>query len=217
MASNSVLHWLDGSGWIVLAGSESHDEIRALALGRAAADGGVAYVVLGNHNLAAVEETLSNMEDMGAPAGYMVDILAEDDLTIRNRLGEASVIVIGDTDQVADLRSSLTGAAITGIQDAFQNGAVVLAQGLSTMLFGAWLIGDASLDTGFKWLRNTFIIPGSVGDAAETGVHQLLEQQPTAIAIHIGPGSALALGPAGEVQPWGKREVKITLGQSFQN
>ncbi|MBZ0297102.1 MAG: hypothetical protein K8L99_31375, partial [Anaerolineae bacterium] len=163
-----------------------------------------------------VEDTFNSMEDMGAPTGYLVDIYAEDDRTIQQRLGEASVIVIGDTNQVADLRSALVGAAIAGIQNAFQNGAVVLAQGLSAMLFGAWVVENGQLNAGMEWLEDAFVVPGLIGEVAEAAARELLLQKPAAIAVHIGPDSALALGPTGEVQPWGKREVKITLGQSFQ-
>ena len=216
MASNSVLQWLDGSGWLILAGDNHHDEIRALALGRAAADGGVAYVVLGSGNLAAVEATLDNMEDMGAPTGYLVDVLSEDDATIEARLGEASVIVIGDVTDLTDLRSALMGAAIRGIQTAYENGAVVLAQGLSAMLFGVWMVGlDEHLGAGLSWVERVLIVPGAVGDAAPHLIQQFLYDEPASLSIFVGLNSALALGPTGEVETWGEGDVKITLGQGF--
>jgi hypothetical protein len=44
----------------------------------------------------------------------------------------------------------------------------------------------------------------------------VLRDYPDAIAIGIGPGSALVLGPNGEVETWGKQQVTISLGPGYQ-
>ena len=102
MAHNNVLRWRDGRGWLVLSGwAEAGSEVRAQAIGRTAADGGVAYVSLGNDTNVA-EAALLDMEDLGAASGYLVDVLSEDDETIRTKLAEASMIVIeSDADLAA--------------------------------------------------------------------------------------------------------------------
>src|SRR5690606_20797492 len=113
MASNAALQWQDGRGWLVLAGSAS-DTVRARALGIAAADGGIAYLATQGVN-ASVEQILTDMEDLGAPSGYLVDVLTEDDSVIQSKLAEASMIVIGGDPSVTNVRSALLGAGIAGI------------------------------------------------------------------------------------------------------
>lgn len=212
MATNNVLRWLDGRGWLVLAGGSS-DEIRALALGRAAADGGVAYVAF---DAAEAEITLNDMEDLGAPSGYLVDVMAEDDETVQSKLSDASMIVVSGGDSVGDARGALLGAAVAGIQAAFANGALILVEGVSTTVLGAWIVlEDGMLVNGLEWMENAFILPDVTSVATSQQAQEILIAQPMGMAIGIGSGSALVLGPDGEVETWGSKQVTITLGRDY--
>jgi hypothetical protein len=213
MASNKVLRWLDGRGWLVLAGGAS-DEIRALALGRASADGGVAYISFGSPQLA--EKTLDDMEDLGAPSGYLVDVLSEDDETVQSKLADTSMVVINGGSSVGDVRGAIMGAAASGIQEAFASGALILAEGINAMLLGAWVIlEDQSLVSGLDWVESALIMPTLTSVSASQTVQEVLNEQPMGIAIGIGAGSALALGPDGEVETWGDKQVTIALGRNY--
>lgn len=216
MASNTVLHWKDGSGWLVLAGGESNSEIAALALGRLAADGGIAYLMLGGQFQQKVEQILADMDDLGSPPGYLVDVMTEDDDTIRQKLGEAGMIVITGGESVDQLRDALLGAAAEGIQTAFENGALVLAQGAGAMVFGNWVIlQHGQQQQGLQWLENSLILPAVTSIAHDPLAKSLLALEPAAIAVGIGVDSALALGPNGELEIWGNPEVTIALGQNY--
>ena len=216
MAHNNVLRWLDGRGWLVLSGGgDAPSEIRATALGRVSADGGVAYVSLGSQ-AGLGEKALADMEDLGAPPGYLVDVMTEDDQTIQTRLAEAGMVVIEGDASVDDLRSSLIGAAVDGIQTAYQNGAVVLAEGRAASVFGAWVLTEADeLTSGFEWLENALVIPGITSVSESDVAKNVLARQSAAIAVGIGENSALALGPDGEVETWGERQVTIALGKDY--
>lgn len=216
MARNNVLRWLDGRGWLVLSGSgDNLSAVRANALSRAAADGGVAYVSLGGQS-EQVEKVLADMEDLGAPPGYFVDILSEDDQTIQAKLADAGIVVIDGSASIDDLRSSLIGAAIEGIQTAFQNGAVVLAEGRAAVVFAAWVLREfGELTSGLEWLENSLIMPGITSVSQSGAVQEVLLLQPGAIAVGIGEGSALALGPDGEVETWGEGIVTVALGKDY--
>jgi len=138
-------------------------------------------------------------------------------MTIRQKLGEASVIVITDHPDVADLRSALFGAAEAGIRDAYLNGAVVLVEGRSCMVFGAWVVLEAGeLVGGFEWLEAALVIPSLVSIAQSPEAIAVLDAQPSAIAVGMGPGSALALGPENQVEPWGNKQVTVALGRDYQ-
>ncbi|HEX2907029.1 MAG TPA: hypothetical protein VHO69_09230 [Phototrophicaceae bacterium] len=218
MASHNILRWRDGRGWLVLAGSsEDSTEVRAQAIGRMAADGGVAYVSLGNYDDWS-EKTLADMDDLGAPPGYIVDALTEDDQTLLARLSEAALIVIEDAPDVENLRSGLMGAAASGMQAAFENGAVILAEGWGAMVLGAWVVRpDGAIVSGLEWLADALVVPGitSVGQSEPARI--MFNEQPSALAVGIGSGSALAFGPDGEVEPWGQQQVTVALGPEFRS
>lgn len=207
MPTQSVLNWLDGRGWLILSGG-ADDEIRAQALGRAAADGGVACVSLSGDP----DALLDDIADLGAPSGYLVDVFGEDDQTLRDKLAQAGMIVITGGGSAADVRGALLGAALEGIEAAYANGAVILLEDYGAMAFGAWLVDD-DVTTGLEWLTGAAVLTG-VADAALHAT-PIFDAQPNAVAIAIMFGSALALGPDGQVETWGKREVTIALGSAY--
>jgi hypothetical protein len=212
--AQNVFRWLDGRGWLVLAGGGETGDIRAQALGRAAADGGLACISLkGDPNL------LEDLEDLGAPSGYLVDLNTEDDQTIHDRLAEAGIIVIDSAASVKEARSLLRGAPIEGIQQAFEHGAVVLAEGITAAAFGGWLLlSGGEVTEGLEWLENALVAAPqlAIPDLA-TYARPVLLAQPSAIAVGIGQGSALALGPDSEVETWGEKRVTIALGTAYSS
>lgn len=210
MPTQNIFTWRDGRGWLVFSSyPDTQSEIRGIALGRAAADGAVACVAL-SHDPAAADQLLDDVEDLGAPSGYIVDIFSEDDPTLRDRLGEAGVIVIA-TDQSADsVRSALVGAAIEGIENAFANGAIVLVEGAAATAFGDWLIrDDGSYGHGLQWLNKVLVLTEVTG-VAEIA-HDLFIHERDSIGIAISERSALAFGPDGEIEVWGDRSVTVAL------
>lgn len=209
MPAQSVLQWRDGRGWLVLAGGESA-ATRAKVLARAITDGGLA-VIWAASNIDAGDHLLDDLEDLGAPSGFLVDVLSEPDDSLRTHLAEAGIVVIGDGDDVSQLRSGVLGAAIEGIQTAYNNGAVILVEGQSIALMGAWITPRTGLLTdGLNWVANGLLLPTT--HVTVERIKELLLQYPSSIAITISPESALALGPDGEVEVWGDREITITLG-----
>lgn len=215
MASHNVLRWRDGRGWLVLSGSSDNaTDVRAQALGRVAADGAAVYVSLGNHDNWS-DSALADMDDLGAPPGFIVDALTEDDQTIIERLTEAAIVVIEDAPDVSEVRSALLGAAVQGMQIAFENGAVILAEGNAAMVFGAWVVASEQVVSGLNWLEGALVVPGVTAVAQSEQAQQVLNAEPAAIAVGLGSGSALALGPDGEVEPWGGRQVTVALGPEF--
>lgn len=216
MANNAVFSWLDGRGWLVLAGdSQNSDEIRAQALAIASADGAVAVVSMQSAD-AQAENLLSDLENLGAPSGYLVDLLTEDDDSIREQLAEAGLIVISLETDASYVRSALLGAAVEGIQIAFEHGAVVLAEGAAAMVFGGRIVTmDGSLQAGVGWLDGALILPGIAQVSERIEAREALADGSALLAVGIGAGTALALGPDGELEPWGLGEISVALGPDF--
>jgi hypothetical protein len=218
MSANNVLRWRDGRGWLILAGGAS-DEIRASALARVDSDGNSAYVSLGNESgssLSLAERTLEDMEDLGARSGYIVDVTADDDETLLDRLKNTSIVAIPSSGSVETMRAGLMGAAIKGIQAAHENGAVILAEGAGAVVFGTWVLLDSNIVEGLKWVENVIVVLDATSISQQPAIQRILKAQPEAIAIRIGGDSALALGPDGEIELWGKKQITRTLGSGYQ-
>jgi hypothetical protein len=209
MPAFSVFQWREGRGWLVLAGAPQ-EETRAQVLSRAAADGAVAVLSLPDGQ---ADLILADLEDLGAPAGYLVDVVTESDDELRYRIGEAGVVVISAAGDPDDVRSLLAGAALDGVETAFEHGAIVLAEGAAAQAFGAWLLSEGAVPDGFGWLGNLVIDigPPPVGGEALA----VIEMNPEGVALALAEDAAVAFGPDGQVELWGSRRVAVTLGTAY--
>ena len=210
--ANSVLTWRSGNGWLVLSGGpDSLSEIRAQALTRMTLVGGAAYISLDDDD----DDVLEDLGELGGPTGYLVNVLLEDDDTIRARLKEAGLVLLPDTVDPEVLRSALMGAAVEAILDAFERGAVVLAEGVSAALLGELLVLDNGAEVpGLGWVEDTAIVPSVTSLAQSAGARFMLSAHRVGKVIGIGVGSALVLGPGGHIEAWGQREVTVALSGS---
>jgi peptidase E len=207
MPQANVIRWREGAGWIVLSGGGDEDatsEIDSWALTRIRRGEPLAYIWAASDEEAA-DAHLDMLEEAGAPTGYLVDVLTEDDDTIRELLRDAGIIVIGDGAAQKRLRSGLMGAALEAMGEAHERGAVILCAGRSAGLFGAY---TASSETGMDWIENAIVVPYYEGGE----LREPLVQHPESIGLGIGAGTALALGPEGQVEVWGGHRVTIILG-----
>ncbi len=212
MSVRRLFRYPEGRGWIVLSGgADDGSVIRAQALRRAKAEGGSAYLVMRDDD---ADATLDDMDDLGAPTGYQVNLSTEDDATIRSLIREASVVVINSTAAPRELLGGLRGAAEESLREALADGAVLLFEGSSAALLGAhWFDSDGVARDGLHWLRNSVIV--TQRDTINTA-RQFVEVTPTAFLVDIALGSALALGEAGAIEIWGERRVTIALGRDYQ-
>lgn len=217
---SSIFQWPDGAGWFVLSGGgdfqqgESEDVDTRMLL-RSAADGGLAYIWAAS-DLENAEHFLTYVADLGGRSGYPVDIISEDDATLNSQLGEAGVIVVGDGSQGMRLYNAMHGPAIQAILTAFANGALVMGVGVGAEIFGSWFLrGEAEPLPGFGWLSNALLQIHPPHPSTHRVRHDLLQREPLAYSVELGHNSALALGPEGQVELWGKRQIAVSLGQGY--
>lgn len=214
-APQPSLTWPDALGWLVLSGGgEDNDVVRAQTLQRLKPEGGVAYLGLRENALDAV---MDDLDDLGAPTGYLVNILTEDDPQIEASLREVSLIVLDGQEAPARLYDALQGAALDAVYSAYLSGAVILAEGGAASLFGAhWLDSSGALRKGAGWLRDSLILPSIADRAAlRPAAQRTFDEYPNALAVGIPHGSALVLGPDAHLELWGEKPVAVTLGPGY--
>ena len=212
--NNTILQYLSGNGWLVFSGgNDALSDVRAQALSRAKVFGQTVYISLADDSGDAL---MDDMEDLGARTGFFIDLQYDSDEEIIEQLETSSMIVVEIGNSVDALYRLLRGAAAQGISEAYKRGAIVLLEGLTINLFGRWVVSDnGQLLEGLDWVKNAFIEPESMGAEDSRAVRAVLAEIADAGAINVPIGSALALGPNGQVELWGEQLVTISLGRQF--
>jgi cyanophycinase-like exopeptidase len=215
MPQNNIIRWHDGRGWIILAGGRADPaiadvhtlDIEAQAMMRIARGEPIAYIWAASDDETAAAH-LDSLEDLGGPTGYLVDILTEDDDTIRAQLREAGMIILGDGPDTERLRGALAGAVAEGMAQAFARECLIFGIGAGAAALGEFLL--ASSQKGLAWVQSGIVAPHFEQDNGQ--LRQKLAANPEAYGLGIQSGSALALGADGQVQVWGKGQVTVILG-----
>jgi cyanophycinase len=224
------LHWRTGAGWLLVAGGGAWqkgetDAIDAAALGWASPDQPIAILPTGGGSTAEGEALLEYYADLGGPNGYIVPIF--DAASARQEencqlLREAGLIYISDGPDVLRLvRTLRESPALYALAYAFDIGAVVVGTGIGAAAMGAWVASDASVDTtgvgaepGLEWLPGTIVEPHFRGTKTAVELRRLLQAQPNCLGLGIPKGTALALGPEGQVETVGDGEITVVIGQN---
>lgn len=216
MAEGQIFNWLDNNGWLVLSGgTDALSEIRAMALSRAISDGGVAYISFADD---AGDFLLEDMSDLGAPAGYIVDLVNDDNNSIYEQIKSAGIIVIEPGRSISQINSAVTQTVKRALKEALDHSALILLEGIAVSLFGELFVTDqGNLAQGIKWVENAFIMPKVTSFVQSSDAQKVLDYKPDMVFIGIGVGSALVLGPSGTMETWGENQVTITLGSGFSS
>ncbi len=215
MPRANIFAWRDGAGWLVLSGGgEAASEVEALALAKVPPGEPIAYVWAAG-DIDHADRHLAALEDSGAPTGYLVDVQTEDDDTIRARISDAGLIILGDGPELGALRGGIAGAAADGMATAYARGSVILGIGAGAAVLGAKYAGkDGTLRDGLGWLEHAIIVPHYEPARDAATIRALLTQVPDALGLGIAQDSALAFG--GAVESWGETEMSVTLGAAFK-
>lgn len=221
MTQAGPLEWASGEGWLVLVGdgdwrrweaSEIGDHILALAdfsrppvylsaVGGSAEEG---------------EALLDYLAEMGGPRGYVLSLFSAGDawLDENNRLlAEAGVILLGDGDPLAIAEALRGTPALEGIARAFLEGALVVGLGGGAAALGEWVVVEGGAGgEGWGWV-GCAVVPRFAGASHSPALRAALRARPGSVGLGLPAGTALALGPAGQVETWGKGQVTVVVAQ----
>ncbi len=211
MLDSLPIRWLESYGWLVLSGSaDAHSEIRAMALSRCNAGGAVAYISLAADDGDAL---MDDMVELGAPAGYLVDLEDPDNNEIHERLSHAGMIVIEAGHDIQRLKRLMTQTVLHALKSALQDGALVLFEGLAATLAGSYYMKTpGKVASAWKLLEEVYVAVDVKSFLETEAARVVLRQQPHAVGIAIDRGSALVLGPQQHIETWGDKEITFSLG-----
>lgn len=213
MTGPVALEWISGDGWLVLAAPDDDPSgaLRASALHKLGADRGFAFLGLSEST---GDAEIADMEDLGAPTAYFVNVLTEDDDTILRNLRDVGLIMIDPTADPRRMLDALIGATSLAMRDAYLRGAVVYVEGPCAALFGAcWRSSSGALHEGLGWISDAQLLFGIPDQAAlRVAARPTFDARPQTVALGVPSGSALALGPSGQIEVWGAHPISVTFG-----
>lgn len=210
MLDGAPFTWLDSNGWLVLSGPpDALSEIRARALSRYEGSGALAYISLAPD---LGDALMDDMAELGAPAGYLVDLEERDNNAIYERLSAAGMIVIEAAHDPEGLQKLMSHTVQSALKLALERGALILLEDAAAAIAGQHRLSAAGqLAAGLNFVGNA-VISTRADNRAETVLARGLERElPAFSIIKLARGSALALGPASQIETWGDGEVTISL------
>ena len=210
MSTATPFSWLDTNGWLVLSGKpDALGEIRARALSRYDGSSAIAYI-----SLAADlgDALMDDMAELGAPAGYLVDLAENDNNDIYERLSAAGMIVIEADRHAEALGRLISQTVISALKSALDRGALILFEGAAVSIAGERrLNAQGEWTAGLNFIQNALIWPSAdcdEEDALLRAEHGAPLDMPV---MALARGAALALGPDRQIETWGEGEVTISL------
>lgn len=210
MSDLAPLKWPPSQGWIVLSGrADPLSEIRAQALSRHNASGAIAYITLADD---LGDELMDDMAELGAASGYLVDLEAHDNNEVYERLSGAAMIVVDAAEQGDRLLRLLRRTAIHALKEALNRGGLLFFEGAAAALVGEFILAaDNRIASGLNLLQNALVATDVSSIAGDEALRAARSELPDAIFVGLESGSALALGPEGQIEAWGERQVAISL------
>jgi cyanophycinase len=217
------IQWLTGQGWLVLAGGGSWREnetgdVDAAALGWADLDRPLAVLPTAGMSVAEAEALLDYYADLGGPSGYVVPIFdaAGAQLSENCRLlEEAGLICVSDgPDTLSLVRALRESPALEAMALAFEAAAVIVGMGAGAAALGAWVEDHRAQDRaepGLSWLPNVIVASHFKGTESAHSLRHLLNLKPGHLGLGVPEQTALALGPAGEVENIGPGQVTVVV------
>lgn len=231
MTRAGPLRWRTGAGWLLLAGggrwqAGKTGDVDAAALVWANPDRPMAVLPTAGISTAEGEALLEYHADLGGPQGYVVPIFnASGAQRTKNcqLLAQAGFVYISDGPDVLGLVRALRGSpALEALTQAFDDGAVVVGMGAGSIALGAWVMGPVReteapepAEPGWGWLPDVIVEPHFVGTQAAGRLRSLLVAHPDCLGLGIPQGTALALGPDGQVETVGPGQATVVLGESL--
>lgn len=131
---------------------------------------------------------------------------------------DAGLIVMGGAD--SERWSETLGPGGTGewVMALLEKGSVVFAGGAAAAALGDLVLRDESDEgghPGLGWLPGALLLPRITNPADDPAIKRYLTQTDHSYALGLQEGTAVAIGPQGEVEVWTGEPPKLVLGRGW--
>lgn len=131
---------------------------------------------------------------------------------------DVGLILVGGGDPDCWLKTLGSAAMGRWVSDRLDDGSAVFATGAAAAVLGSHVFDDEADpvgDTGLGWLTGAVLLPGILDPADCPGVRQYLSKTVHSYALGLPEGTAVAIGPQGQIEVWTGEPPKIVLGRGW--
>lgn len=228
MPQRGPLQWVDGEGWLILAGGGDWrrgetDVVDAHVLSIANLDRPI-IALLSENDRERGYSVLDHYAALGGPGGEIVILDGAQRQVLHeprflSLIAEAGILYLGGAQPWILTRSLQNTPALAQILKGYgtlQGLLIVGADGGAAAL-GAWIARpgqETSTAPGLGLIRSALIAPQFTGVQENSSLRTQLQLHPGFVGLGIPRGVALALGPQGQVETWGQGEITAVVHES---
>lgn len=225
MPIQGPLHWLDGEGWLVLLGggdwrNGSTDQADAQLLSVANLDRPM-LILMAEGSRTAAEETLEHFTTLGGPGGeaYTLETLTRDYLEtpgFLTLLMEAGILYLGGENPLPLVNTLVNTEAFRQIVEGYSTlqGLTIVGAAAGAAALGHWVFTSRppyQQVLGLGFVMNTVVVPHFTRTEDSPILRALPKLGDSLLGLGVPDGTALALGPNGQVEMWGEGQVTAVV------
>jgi hypothetical protein len=225
MPQKGPLRWLDGEGWIVLSGGGDWrrgetDQVDAQLLSVANLDRPMVVLTAEGDRLAA-ERVLEHFTLLGGPGGaaYSLAEMTREQLDtpdLITLLQEAGILYLGGENPLPLVRNLYNTQALRYIVEGFSTlqGLTLMGSAAGAAALGRWVVTPEppyQRVMGMGFLMSAVVAPHFTRTEDSVVMRGLSQIGDDIIGLGVPDGTALALGPAGQVEMWGEGQVTAVV------
>jgi hypothetical protein len=225
MPRQGPLHWLDGEGWLILAGGGDWrhgetDPIDAQVLSLANLDRPM-VILLAEGSRSTADDLLDHYTLLGGPGGEAFSLanMTRDQLqaeSFTTLLQEAGILYLGGDNPLPLVNNLYNTLALRYIVEGYSTlqGLTLVGVGAGAAALSRWVFTPQpphQQAMGLGFLINAVVVPHFTTTANSPILRALPQIGSNLLGLGIPDGTALTLGPEGQVETWGEGQITAVI------
>ena len=231
MPQQGPLLWLDGEGWLILAGGGDWrrgetDQVDAQVLSLANLDRPM-VVLSADGPRSTADDLLEHYTLLGGPGGeaFSLATMTREQLqadAFTTLLREAGVLVLDGENPLPLANNLYNTLALRYIVEGYSTlqGLILVGRGAGASALGRWVFTPQpphQQAMGLGFLMNAVVVPHFTATANSPILRALPQIGNNLLGLGIPDRAALTLGPQGQVEQWGEGQVTAVVSASSQD
>jgi hypothetical protein len=225
MPQQGPLQWLDGEGWLILAGGGDWrrgetDPIDAQILSLANLDRPM-VIMLAEGSPSAADDLLDHYTLLGGPGGeaFSLASMTRDQLETERfttLLQEAGILYLGGENPLPLVNNLYNTAALRYIVEGYSTlqGLTLVGMGAGAAALSRWVFTPQppyQQAMGLGFVMNAIVVPHFSTTEASPILRSLPQIGSNLLGLGIPDRTALVLGPEGQVVTWGENQITAVV------